>query len=75
MLQFLNELFVTDRNIIKSYKDFNIAERRRKENQFGPYQGPAFEFFRSLEQKERAHVNLSRFLESMIAKIEQLVKT
>jgi hypothetical protein len=32
MIPFLNEIFVIEKNIIKFHKEFNLAERRKKEN-------------------------------------------
>ncbi len=55
MIPFLNEVNTIEKIVIKFHKEFNLSERRKKENQFGPFQGVAYEFFRTLEMKERAH--------------------
>lgn len=55
MIPFLNELYTIEKTVIKFHKEFNLSERRKKENTFGPFQGAAYEFFRTLEMKERAH--------------------
>jgi hypothetical protein len=64
----------TEKNMVKAYRDLSIPDKRRSDNHFGSFQGATFEFLRTLEQKERNHVNFNRYLDSIVGKAEQIAK-
>lgn len=75
MVQFLTDLSLTEKSIVKQYRDMNLPEKRKPENIYGPFQGSVYEFLRTNDLKERNHITFNKFLEGVLAKIDQLVKT
>ena len=65
---------ITEKIMVKSYKDLNIQDKKRNENHFGAFQNAVFEFLCTLEQKERNHISFNRVLESIMSKAELVYK-
>jgi hypothetical protein len=72
MMQFLNDISANERHIQKVYKEAVLQERRKAH--FGPFQSSAFEFLRTLEDKEKSHLTLSRTIDTLLTKIDTIVK-
>lgn len=49
LTQFLSEMSATEKNMVKTYRDLALPERRQKENHFGVLSTPVYEFLRTLE--------------------------
>lgn len=41
---------------------------------YGAFQSAVYEYLRTLEMKEKNHINFSRYLDSFTMKLEQIVK-
>jgi hypothetical protein len=67
---FLSELSTSEKSLAKQYKDFAIADRKRKENAFGPFQSHIIEFLRIIEQKEKVHSLFIRNMDAILAKTD-----
>lgn len=67
---FLGEINSSERQLAKQYKDFGIADRKRKENVYGPFQGQVLEFLRVVEQKEKIHGQFLRNMDAIVAKTD-----
>lgn len=42
--------------MVKAYKEMAASEKKRPDSTFGAFQGPAYEFLRTIETKEKNHI-------------------
>lgn len=67
---FFSEMSANEKNMIRSFKEVGITERRRKEVQYGAFQSASYEYLRTLEIKEKNHINFCRYIDSFVLKVD-----
>ncbi|CDW77825.1 gram domain-containing protein [Stylonychia lemnae] len=74
LLQFITEQSQIEKNMSKQFKEIMLSDKKKKELQLGGFQSAVFELLRTAEIKEKNHVNYQRYIETLVGKLEQIVK-